>query len=186
MGERGYIFEDGGNAIRSSQLEIGAHMPSDVCAQVLEGLRQSEIFRAAKVCKAFRNAASATWLFKRVNLGVVGRTVTSSGRSRWLSQDAVVATISHFILQPRFVKAVELDLSGLYLGNDPPEECPLLHLAALRCPWVSTLRLNDQEPRHLWVDLRRCLSSAFERSLLQLWRARPFRLQAYGRCYQLG
>lgn len=149
-------------------------------------LEQSEVFRATCICSVLRETGQERRLFVNLDARSVGHTISGrTGRARWLSHDAILLAIGEFLQQARFEHALDLDLSGVYLGDAKPEANHLLQLAARFCPKLQCIRLGAAEPSHIWSDLARHLSPALERSLRSWWEARPLIIEAYNRQYML-
>eukprot|EP00747_Dinoflagellata_sp_TGD_P081073 gnl/TRDRNA2_/TRDRNA2_161155_c0_seq1.p1 gnl/TRDRNA2_/TRDRNA2_161155_c0~~gnl/TRDRNA2_/TRDRNA2_161155_c0_seq1.p1 ORF type:complete len:769 (-),score=59.27 gnl/TRDRNA2_/TRDRNA2_161155_c0_seq1:52-2316(-) len=157
----------------------------ETCVLILEGLEQVEIFRAAMSCWALRQTADLPRLYRRLDLRAVGRTVTTRGRVRMLSNHAVLPYLFEVLKQPRFVRVTELDFTDVYLGKVHPENNQLLAYAAVHCPLVRHLYLGRAEPSEYWSDLARYLPTSFERSMREWWKERPLVIEGYGRRYSL-
>jgi len=175
----------GSIALQSGTCCFSCHA-EETCVAVLASLQQYEIFRAAAACRALRSAASTPRLYHCLDLRAVGRGVTTArGRARSLSHEATILAMGDLLSQTRFAQVVELNLEGLYLGEEQPENNAVLRLAALRCPQVRSLQLGEVKPGHLWSDLRRYLPPAFAQSVRTWWLARPFIINGYGRRYEI-
>ena len=164
-----------------------AGFPEEICANILQHLEQSEVFRAATACRPLREAADLPQLYGCVDVRCVGRTISQRGRARQMGP--LLYPIVAFLSQPRFAEATELDLRDLYLGRVlgqvSPEASKVLRQAAAHCRMVKRLRLGAAPPDVCWCDVGRRLPVDFEGSLRTWWQHRPFVVEAYGKSYVL-
>jgi hypothetical protein len=117
--------------------ELCVCLSEEVCLLVFQCLRRSDVFRAAPVCRMFRTASECPKLFSSLDLNLVGRSRTSSGRlSRVRCLHRFVELSLRFLEQPRFREYISICIHRR-LGAESSWEivCSLVRACGLVPRW---------------------------------------------------
>eukprot|EP00927_Polykrikos_kofoidii_P067304 TRINITY_DN62805_c0_g1_i1.p1 TRINITY_DN62805_c0_g1~~TRINITY_DN62805_c0_g1_i1.p1 ORF type:complete len:330 (+),score=34.06 TRINITY_DN62805_c0_g1_i1:111-1100(+) len=159
----------------------------DLFLALLEFLDFHSLLRAAPTCSTVSSMVLTPRLYRSLRLCSVGKASTRNRRrTTCLANEALRFACMAFLGQARFRKVLEIDVSGVNLGdNIHPDENAILCHAAACCPDVQMLRLGTPEPGFIWSVLKSRLPVRFERALRRWWRTRPLIVEAYDRTYIL-